>query len=88
MNCELQSTNSPLNFATEVGVTRRVHRVEDVIPPEHAGVLRADGDTALLFQRVAIHEALSGAAHAARLHQLIHESGFAMVDVCNYGEVT
>jgi hypothetical protein len=85
------STVHALHFAAEIGVPRGVHDIDAVAVPIHASVLGEDGDAALFLLVVAVHHALgllAAAIQRARLfQQLVHQRGFAMVNVGNDGDV-
>ena len=57
----------------------------------HGGVFGQNGDAAFAFQVVVVHHALFHdlviPVYTALLEQLVHEGGFAMVNVSNDGNV-
>ena len=74
-----------LDLAAEVGVAGRVDDVDAGVLPVDRGRLGQDGDAALLFEVVGIHDALGDALVVAEgaglLQQLVDEGRLAMVDV-------
>ncbi len=81
----------PFDFAAEVGVSGGVHDIDAVILPADGGILGQDGDAALLFQVVGVHDPFHGPkalSQGARLHQqLVHQGGLAVVDVGDDGDI-
>lgn len=86
-----------LDLATEVGVTGGVDDVDDrdtavAVMLVNGGVLREDGDALLAFEVAGVHDAIDqfGALlECPRLAQHgVDESGLAVVDVCDDGNVT
>ena len=80
------------HFAAEVGVSRSVDDVNDVIFPVNGSVLRFDGDAFFPFQVHGVHgplgDSLVFTVGSASLKKLINEGGFAMVNVGDDGEVS
>ncbi len=80
-----------LDFAAEVGVAGGVDDVDLVVVIVEGGVLRKDGDAALFFKIVGVHDAIGdglvGAEGAALAQHGVHEGGLAMVDVGDDGDV-
>ncbi len=68
-----------------------VDDVDAVVAPAHTGVLGQDGNAAFFFQRVGVHGALfelgARVEGVGLLQQLIDQSGLAMVDVGDNGDV-
>jgi hypothetical protein len=68
-----------------------VHDVDTGVFPFNAGGFREDGDTTFTFQVVAVHgtfgHSLVFTEGARLLQQLIHEGGFAVVNVGDDGDV-
>ena len=81
-----------LHLAAEVGVTRGVNYVYLRVAIPHGGVLCHDGDAALTFEIVRVHDALHDllilAVNAGLLEHFIDKSGLAVVNVCNNGDVS
>ena len=81
----------PLYFTAKVGVSGGVHDVDAVIVPLNSGVLGEDGDATLLLQIVGIHHPLDVASAisqgAGLLQQLVHQGGFAVVNVGDNGNI-
>ena len=81
-----------LHLAAEVGVARSIHDVDLHILILDGGVLGQDGDAPLALQVVGVHNALHHGlifpVHAGLLEHLIHQSGLAMVNVGNYGNIS
>src|SRR5690606_15348250 len=80
-----------LHLATEVGVAGGVEDVDAVAAPGDGGVLGQDGDAALLFLVVAVHDPLGqhGAfgKGAGLLQELVDKGGLAIVDVGDDGDI-
>ena len=80
-----------LHLGAEVGVARGVHDVDRVAFPVDRGVLGLDGDAFLAFEVHRVHgplgDGLVFTVGAAGLEQLVHERGFAVVNVGDDGEV-
>ena len=83
--------HDPLDFAAEIGMARRIDDVDPITVPLKGGVLRTDCDPFLALEVHRIHHSfldlLVRAEGAALPQQLIHESGLAVVDVRNDGDV-
>ena len=73
------------DFAAEIGVAGGVHDVDFGVVEKESGVLGENGDAALAFEVIGIHDALDefliGAKDAALAKHGVDESGFAVVDV-------
>ena len=73
------------HLAGEVGVSRRVDDVDQVVMPLHGAVLRRDGDAPFLFQLAAVHDALflltASAEGLSRTEDRVDEGRLAVVDV-------
>jgi len=82
----------PFHLTAEVGMAGGIDDVDQVITELVGTVFRGDGDTALPFQVHAVHQAfghlLVVAKHAAVMEELVHQGGFAVVDVGDNGDVT
>jgi hypothetical protein len=84
------------DLAAEVGVAGGVDDVDAGLArftvPQDAGALGQDGDAALALLVIGVHGALGGrlvgAEHARLGQQLIDESGLAMIDVRDDGDVS
>ena len=80
-----------LDLAAEVCVAGGVDDIDAVTVPVDRGILRQDGDTAFLFLIVAVHHPLGGdrafAEGTRLLQQAIDESGLAVIDVCDDGDI-
>ena len=81
-----------LDFAAEVGVTRRVDDVDLRAIVTNARVLRENGDSALTLERIGVHHPLGDdliISKRARLAEhLVDEGRLAVVDVRDDGDVT
>ncbi len=81
-----------LDLAAEVGVPRRIDDVDLDAAIDDGGVLGEDGDAALALQLVGVHDQLADllvlAEDLALLEQTVHQSGLAVVDVGDDGDVT
>ena len=82
----------PLDLAAEVGVAGRVDQVDlDALPRDRGG-LGEDGDAPLALLVVGVHDAvdhrLVGGEGAGGAQQRVDESGLAVVDVRDQGNVT
>ena len=73
-------------------MTRGVDYVYLCVAVPHGGVLCHDGDAALTFEIVRVHDALHDllvfAVNAGLLEHFIDKSGLAVVNVCNNGDVS
>ena len=80
------------HFAAEIAVAGRVDDVDLGAVKAHAGDLGENGDAALAFQIVRIHDALGdlfvGAENAALAEHGVDQRGLAVVDVRNDSDVT
>ncbi len=80
-----------LHLAAEIGVAGRVDDVHAIALPGDRRRLGHDGDTALFFEIVGVHDALGDAlvlAECARLTQeTVDERGLAVVDVGDDGDI-
>jgi hypothetical protein len=81
-----------LDFAAEVGVSRGVDDVDVGAFEVDGAVLREDGDPALLFQVVGVHDPLGDGLvrgeGAGLTEQLVDEGGLAVVNVGDNGDVS
>jgi len=72
-------------------VTRRIDDVDPHTLVGDGGVLGQDGDPALPLKRVGVHDQLTnllvGAEDLALFQQSVDQSGFAMINVCDYGQI-
>jgi hypothetical protein len=72
-------------------VAGRVHDVDLHALPAHRGVLGQDRDPALALERIRVHDPLFdllvGAKRPRLPQHLIHQSGLAVVDVGDDGEI-
>ena len=80
-------------------MTRGVNDVDDEVFAvlaltfsANSGVLRQDGDALFLFKVTRVHHSVCNffvvAENAGLLQHGVHESGLAMVDVCDNGDIT
>ena len=80
-----------LHLAAEVGMAGGIHDVDLHALVVDGGVLGQDGDAALLFQIVAVHDAVGDllvlTKNAALLEHFVDQRGLAVVDVRNDGDV-
>ena len=80
-----------LHLAAEVAVARGVDNVDLDVVVEDGGVLGQNGDAALALQVVGVHHALDmrfvGAEGAALVQHGVHQSGLAVVDVRDDGDI-
>ena len=74
-----------LHLAAEIGVAGRVDDIDAHVLPGDRGRLGHDGDAALFFEIVRIHDALGDALILAKraglLEQPVDERGLAVVDM-------
>ena len=82
----------PFHFTAKVGVTGRVHNVDlDVSVPD-GRIFGHDRDAFFPFEIHRVHDALSHGLVCAKYPALpqhgVDERGFAMIDVCDYGDIT
>ena len=80
-----------LHLAAEVSVAGGIHDVDLHVLVVDGRVLGQDGDAALLFQIVAVHDAVGDllvlTENAALLEHFVDQRGLAVVDVRNDGDV-
>ncbi len=80
-----------LDFTAEVGVAGGVDDVDLGVFVVDGGVFGQDGDAALFFEIVGVHDALGygfvGTEGAGLAEHGVDEGGFAVVDVGNDGDV-
>src|SRR5690554_4795618 len=80
-----------LHFSPEIAVAGSVDDVDLVISVAHGHVFRYDGDAPLALQGVVVHDKFTRlfvfAEYPAFVDQGVYHCGFAMVDVCDDGEV-
>ena len=81
-----------LHLTAEIGVARSVHNIDLHIAVLDGGILGGDGDATLPLQIVGVHHAVHHGlvlpVHAGLLEHLIHQSGLAMIDVGDNGNVS
>ena len=81
-----------LDLAAEVGVARGVHHVDLYVLISDGGVLGQNGNAALPLQIAGVHHAVHHGlvlpVHAGLLEHLIHQSGLAMIDVGDNGNIS
>src|SRR5690606_12908050 len=79
------------HFTAEVGVSGGVDDVDVVVAPLQRRVLGENGNAALFFLVVGVHDALVfrffAVEGAGQTQQFVDEGGFAMVDVGDDGDV-
>ena len=82
--CHIEHT---LHLTTEVGVTRSIENINLGSFPVDRHILRENGYTALTLQVIGVENLaaviLSVTEQFSCQHHLVHQSRFAMVDVCN-----
>ena len=80
-----------LHLAAKIGVAGRVHDIDFYALIEHSRVLGEDGDAALAFQIVRVHDALGHglviAKSAALPEHGVNQRGLAVIHVGNDGDV-
>ncbi len=80
-----------LDFAAKIGVSGRVHDIDFYALVKYGRVLGEDGDTALAFQIVRVHDALGNrlvvAESAALPEHGVNQRGLAVIHVGNNGDV-
>ena len=80
-----------LHLAAEVGVAGCIDDIDMHALVIHRAVLCQNGNATLLFQIVAVHDALGdmlvGGKCAGLAEQLVHHGGFAVVDVGDNGDI-
>ncbi len=80
-----------LHFAAKIGVAGRVHDIDFYARIKHRRVLGENGDAALAFQIVRVHDALGDglvvAESAALPEHGVNQRGLAVVHVGNNGDV-
>ena len=74
-----------LHLAAEVCMSRGVDDIDPVLVPLDGRVLGQDGDAALLFERIRVHDAFgddrAGVERAGLLQKLVDKGGLAVVDM-------
>jgi len=79
------------DFSAEVGMAGGIDDIDFVVVVKEGGVFREDGDAALAFEIVGVHDAfgddLIGAEDAGLAEHGVDECGFAVVDVGDDGDV-
>ena len=79
------------DLATKVGVSRGVDDVDPVALPGDGGILGQDRDATFLFLIVAVHHPFGEngtiGERAGLLQQAVNESGLAMIDVGDDGDI-
>ena len=80
------------HLAAEVSVAGGVDNVDLCVLVHDGGVLGQNGNTALTFNIVGVHDTLrnllTGTEHAALFQKLINQCGFAVVNVGDYGNIS
>src|SRR5208337_3215274 len=80
------------HFAAKIGVAGRVHDIDFHARIKHSRVLGEDGDAALAFQIVRVHDPLGDglvvAESAALAEHGVNQRGLAVVHVGNNGDVS
>jgi len=80
-----------LHFTAEIRVSGRNRRYDAVVAPGDRRILRQDGDAALALQIIRVHDPLlqilAGVQRSGLPQQLIDESGLAVIDVRDDGDV-
>ena len=80
-----------LHLAAEIGVAGRVDNIDFCAGIEHGRVLGKNGDTALAFQIVRVHDALGDglvvAEGAALAEHGVNQRGLAVVHVGDDGDI-
>ena len=81
-----------LHLAAEVGVARGIHAVDLGVLRPDGGVLCQDGDAPLPLQVAGVHDPVHHLlilpVDAALLQHLVHQRGFAVVDVGDDGDIS
>src|SRR5208282_5356861 len=81
----------PLHFAAKIGVPGRIHDVDFYSRIKHSRVLGKNGDAALAFQIVRVHDALGHSLVVAKRPALpehgVHQRGLAVIHVGNDSDV-
>ena len=79
------------DFGSEVGVAGGIDDIDDTVAPADGGIFGADGDAFFLFEVHAVHGAffddLVVAEGTACAEEFIDESGFAVIDVGDDGDI-
>ena len=80
-----------LDLSAEVGVAGSVHDIHMVILPAECSVLGTNGDAFFPLQIHRVHHALVGflvgAEGSCLLEKLVNECRFAVIDVCDDGDI-
>src|ERR1039458_314683 len=80
-----------LHLSAKIAVAGSVHDIDLEVVVKHGGVFGEDGDAALAFQIVGVHDAvhqlLVGAKYAALAQHGVNQRGLSVIDVGNDGDV-
>ena len=81
-----------LNLAAEIRVTGGVYEVDLDVLVVNCRILGENGDTSFFFKVTRVHNSGNGllifSVNSALLEHFVNESGFAVVNVCDYCDVS
>ena len=90
-NDAVDHLQNALHLAAEIGVARGIHNVDLVVFIMNGGVLGQNGNAPLPLQVPGVHDTLHGGlifpVDTALLQHLVHQSGLAMVNVGDNGNI-
>ena len=79
------------NFPAKIGMPGSIDNIDAVVIPVQGGIFGEYGNAALFLEFIGVHDPFDftkAFAESTRLlQQFIHQSGFAMVDVGNDGDI-
>ena len=91
-NDAINHFQNTLHLAAEVGVARGVDDIDLRVAVPDGGILRHDGDAALAFKVIGVHDAVHNllvvAIDAGLLEHLVDQRGLAVVNVGDDGDVS
>ena len=85
----LQNT---LHLAAEVSVARGVHNIDLCVAVANGGIFGQNGNAALTLQVIGVHDTIHGLlilpVHTTLLEHFVHQSGLAVVDMGDDGNIS
>ena len=91
-NHAVYHAENALDFATEVGVSRRIHDIDFITVKRDGGVFGDNRNPALFLKVIRVHDALgdflAGMKHVPLLKQSVNQGSFSMVDVGDNSDIT
>ena len=91
-NNAVDHLQNPLHLAAEIGVARGIHDIDLGVLVLNGGVLGQNRNAALPLQVAGVHNPVHHLlvlpVHAALFEHLVHQGGFAVVNVGNNGNIS